>query len=77
MRLLTADCVEDASVAARAQAWPHDEALKCRDRPWALFVSFGLERVTNVAMGTEIDKVVEFEDVIDLPSDREAVAESA
>jgi len=25
-----------------------------------------LERVTNIAMGTEIDNVVEFEDVLDL-----------
>ena len=28
-----------------------------------------LERVTNVAMGTEIDNIVEFEEVLDLPLD--------
>jgi tartronate-semialdehyde synthase len=32
-------------------------------------VEFILERVTNIAMGTEIDGVVEFEDILDLPSD--------
>lgn len=32
-------------------------------------VEFILERVTNIAMGSEIDSVVEFEDVIDLPLD--------
>ncbi len=30
-------------------------------------IEFILERVTNVAMGTEIDKVTEFEEVLDLP----------
>ncbi len=30
-------------------------------------LEFILERVTNVAMGTEIDKVTEFEEVLDLP----------
>ncbi|MGC2181504.1 MAG: thiamine pyrophosphate-dependent enzyme, partial [Bradyrhizobium sp.] len=34
-------------------------------------VEFILERVTNIAMGTEIDNVVEFEEVIDLPLDDE------
>jgi tartronate-semialdehyde synthase len=28
-----------------------------------------LERITNVAMGTEIDNVTEFEDTIDLPTE--------
>jgi tartronate-semialdehyde synthase len=28
-----------------------------------------LERVTNIAMGTEIDNIVEFEEVLDLPLD--------
>ena len=32
-------------------------------------VEFILERVTNIAMGTEIDNVVEFEEVLDLPLD--------
>jgi tartronate-semialdehyde synthase len=27
-----------------------------------------LERVTNIAMGTEIDKVTEFEEILDLPA---------
>ena len=33
-------------------------------------VEFILERVTNIAMGTEIDNVVEFEEVLDLPLDQ-------
>jgi tartronate-semialdehyde synthase len=32
-------------------------------------VEFILERITNIAMGTEIDNIVEFEEVIDLPLD--------
>ena len=32
-------------------------------------VEFILERVTNIAMGTEIDNVVEFEEVLDPPLD--------
>jgi tartronate-semialdehyde synthase len=32
-------------------------------------VEFILERVTNIAMGTEIDNVVEFEELLDLPLD--------
>jgi tartronate-semialdehyde synthase len=32
-------------------------------------VEFILERVTNIAMGTEIDNILEFEDVLDLPLD--------
>jgi tartronate-semialdehyde synthase len=32
-------------------------------------VEFILERVTNVAMGTEIDNIVEFEEILDLPLD--------
>jgi tartronate-semialdehyde synthase len=35
-------------------------------------VEFILERVTNIAMGAEIDSVVEFEDVLDLPLDTPA-----
>jgi tartronate-semialdehyde synthase len=30
-------------------------------------MEFILERVTNIAMGTEIDAVNEFEEVLDLP----------
>jgi tartronate-semialdehyde synthase len=29
-------------------------------------VEFILERVTNIAMGTEIDNIIEFEEVLDL-----------
>ncbi|HEY1328410.1 MAG TPA: glyoxylate carboligase [Casimicrobiaceae bacterium] len=36
-----------------------------------------LERVTNVAMGTEIDRITEFEDVVDLPSPAEVRPEEA
>src|SRR6266404_1216256 len=32
-------------------------------------VEFILERVTNIAMGTEIDNIVEFEELLDLPLD--------
>jgi tartronate-semialdehyde synthase len=32
-------------------------------------VEFILERATNIAMGTEIDNVVEFEETLDLPLD--------
>ena len=32
-------------------------------------VEFILERVTNIAMGTEIDSVIESEEVLDLPLD--------
>jgi tartronate-semialdehyde synthase len=32
-------------------------------------VEFILERVTNIAMGTEIDNIVEFEEVLNLPLD--------
>ncbi len=32
-------------------------------------VEFILERVTNIAMGTEIDNIIEFEEVLDLPLD--------
>ena len=32
-------------------------------------IEFMLERVTNIAMGTEIDNVIEFEEILDLPLD--------
>jgi tartronate-semialdehyde synthase len=35
-----------------------------------------LERVTNIAMGTEIDNLVEFEEVLDLPLDEVPVTRS-
>jgi tartronate-semialdehyde synthase len=45
---------------AQAKAW-----LKEHQVP--VVIEFILERVTNIAMGTEIDNVVEFEEVLDLP----------
>lgn len=45
---------------AQARAW-----LKEHQVP--VVMEFILERVTNIAMGTEIDNVVEFEEVLDLP----------
>jgi tartronate-semialdehyde synthase len=39
-----------------------------------VIVEFILERVTNIAMGTELDNVVEFEEVVDLNIAEEAVA---
>ena len=32
-----------------------------------MVVEFILERVTNIAMGAEIDNIVEFEETLDLP----------
>jgi tartronate-semialdehyde synthase len=40
-----------------------------REHQVPVVVEFILERVTNIAMGTEIDSVIEFEDVLDLPID--------
>jgi tartronate-semialdehyde synthase len=40
-------------------------------------VEFILERVTNIAMGTEIDNIVEFEEVLDLPLDDMPTGSSA
>jgi tartronate-semialdehyde synthase len=37
-------------------------------------VEFILERVTNIAMGTEIDNIVEFEEILDLPVDETPVS---
>jgi tartronate-semialdehyde synthase len=37
-------------------------------------VEFILERVTNIAMGTEIDNIVEFEETLDLPLDDAATS---
>ena len=34
-----------------------------------MVVEFILERVTNISMGTEIDNVVEFVEILDLPLD--------
>ncbi|WJR80814.1 glyoxylate carboligase [Bradyrhizobium sp. NP1] len=55
---------------------PHDApAAFATARQWMaqyrvpVVVEFILERVTNIAMGSEIDNVVEFEEVLDLPLD--------
>jgi tartronate-semialdehyde synthase len=40
-------------------------------------VEFILERITNIAMGTEIDNVVEFEEVLDLPLDAPVKSDGA
>ncbi|MGO4337109.1 glyoxylate carboligase [Labrys sp. KB_33_2] len=45
-----------------------------RDYQVPVVVEFILERVTNIAMGPEIDAVTEFEDILDLPIRSEAVA---
>jgi tartronate-semialdehyde synthase len=55
---------------------PHDaQAAFATAREWMaehqvpVVVEFILERVTNISMGTEIDNVIEFEEVLDLPPD--------
>jgi tartronate-semialdehyde synthase len=45
---------------AQAKAWLKEHRVP-------VVMEFILERVTNIAMGTEIDNVVEFEEVLDLP----------
>lgn len=45
---------------AQARAWLAEYRVP-------VVMEFILERVTNIAMGTEIDNVVEFEEVLDLP----------
>ena len=45
---------------AQARVW-------LREHRVPVVMEFILERVTNIAMGTEIDNVVEFEEVLDLP----------
>jgi tartronate-semialdehyde synthase len=53
----------------------HAQAAFATAREWMakyrvpVVVEFILERVTNIAMGTEIDNVVEFEETLDLPLD--------
>ncbi|MDJ1157066.1 glyoxylate carboligase [Chelatococcus sp. SYSU_G07232] len=46
----------------QARAWMQEFSVP-------VIVEIILERVTNIAMGTEIDKVVEFEDLADSPAD--------
>jgi len=53
----------------------HAQAAFATAREWMaefkvpVVVEFILERVTNISMGTEIDNIVEFEEVLDLPLD--------
>jgi tartronate-semialdehyde synthase len=53
----------------------HASAAFATAREWMaryqvpVVVEFILERVTNIAMGTEIDNIVEFEELLDLPLD--------
>ncbi|CEG08431.1 Glyoxylate carboligase [Afipia felis] len=54
---------KDAQAAfAQARKWMKEFSVP-------VVVEFILERVTNISMGTEIDNVVEFEEVLDLPLD--------
>ena len=60
----------------------HAQAAFATARKWMaeyqvpVVVEFILERVTNIAMGTEIDNVVEFEETLDLPLDDTATSQS-
>jgi len=49
-----------ASAFAQAKAWMEQYRVP-------VVVEVILERVTNVSMGTEIDKITEFEEILDLP----------
>lgn len=51
---------EFGAAFAQARAWLEEHRVP-------VVMEFILERVTNIAMGTEIDNVVEFEEVLDLP----------
>ena len=54
---------QDAQAAfATAREWMAEHQVP-------VVVEFILERVTNIAMGTEIDNIIEFEEVLDLPLD--------
>jgi len=48
--------------------WARKESA---ERRLPVVVEVILERVTNIAMGTEIDKITEFEEILDLPSEME------
>ena len=50
-------------------AFAHAEALM-QEHQVPVVLEFILERVTNIAMGVEIDKVTEFEDILDLPVEK-------
>ncbi len=50
---------------AAAIAWAKREAT---ENGVPVIVEIITERITNIAMGAEIDKIVEYEDIVDLPS---------
>ena len=52
---------------AQAQAWMDEFQVP-------VVVELILERVTNIAMGTEIDNITEFEEVLDLPAAKEIIS---
>jgi tartronate-semialdehyde synthase len=51
-----------APAFAQAKAWAEEFRVP-------VVVEVILERVTNISMGTEIDKITEFEEILDLPSE--------
>src|SRR2546426_11674126 len=61
----------------------HAQAAFATAREWMaefqvpVVVEFILERVTNISMGTEIDNIIEFEEVLDLPLDDTPAKSSA
>lgn len=56
---------------AQTLRWARKESA---ERRLPVVVEVILERVTNIAMGTEIDKITEFEEIVDLPSEMELTA---
>ena len=56
----------DPEEIAGAIAWARKESLR---QSVPVLVEIITERVTDIAMGGEIDKIVEFEEVIDLPAE--------
>ena len=78
--------VEDFPVPKQSRVSKPDRyptRLSRRRKEWLkefqvpIVVELILERVTNVAMGNEINAITEFEDVVDLPPEIEAEAEAA
>ena len=60
--------VFDPDEIASAIAWAKNETTIHRV---PVLVEIITEKVTNIAMGNEIDKIVEFEEVIDLPAEKQ------
>jgi tartronate-semialdehyde synthase len=54
--------------------WARKESA---ERRLPVVVEVILERVTNIAMGPEIDKITEFEEIVDLPSEMSLEPEPA